>query len=467
MDEGEDNSAIGALSANVIETQYDSFDKNTIDLAKKRIIDVVGCAIGGANAPGNIELVDLIKKWGGAKEATMWIHGGRSTAQNVAMVNAIMDRSYDFEVMSYVIDGNFFASHHAATLVPTAIALCESENLSGKELLTAMLVGDDLAARVQAASDGHPIYLGWDGCGTLSHLGATATAGRLLGLNKNQMKHAFGIVLNLIASAIQSLWDGATAFKLGQGIAARNGIFAAELAKAGWTGVLDALQSRFGYFNLYAKGCKDPEILTKNLGKTYYGESYFKPYPCGMPNHIAIRCAFKMVNDNDIDTEEIDEVIITVPMGHLQNSYYAKPFELREFPHGDAIFSYPYTVATTLLHKGIGLPNFTEDAIHDPKVKAITAKTKLVEPTDGTTGMVISLYIRMKNGKEYFETDRVNRDWAFKGTPTSEIIEKFWHQVDFSQTISRSNAERLIELIGRLDELDSVHPIIELMTVKN
>lgn len=186
-----------------------------------------------------------------------------------------------------------------------------------------------------------------------------------------------------------------------------------------------------------------------------------------MPNHIAIRCALKMANNNDIDAEEIDQVVITVPLGHLQNSYYTKPFELREFPHGDAIFSYPYTVATTLLHKGIGLPNFTEDAIHDPKVNAITAKTKLVEPTDGTTGMVISLYIRMKNGEEYFETDQVNRDWAFKGTPTSEIIEKFWHQVDFSQTISRSNAERLIELIGRLDELDSVHPIIELMTVKN
>lgn len=79
------------------------------------------------------------------------------------MANAIMDRSYDFEVMSYVIDGNFYASHHAATLVPTAMALCESENSNGKELLTAMLVGDDLAARVQAASDGHPIYLGWDG----------------------------------------------------------------------------------------------------------------------------------------------------------------------------------------------------------------------------------------------------------------------------------------------------------------
>ena len=463
MNEDKDRSAIEALSENVIDTTFYNFDRSTIDLAKNRIIDVLGCAIGGANAPGNMALVNLIRKWGGREESTIWIHGGKSTAQHVAMANAIINRSYDFEVMSYAIEGKVLASHHAATLVPTAVALCEAENLSGKELLTAMLVGDDLAARVQAASGGIPIYLGWDGCGTLSHLGATATAGRLIGLNKQQMKHAFGIVLNLISGAIQSLWDGATTFKLGQGTAARNGIFAAELAKAGWTGALDALQSRFGYFKLYAEGCKDPEILTKNLGKTFYGESYFKPFPCGMPNHIAIRCALKMVNNNDIKPEEIEEVVITVPAGHLENSYYAKPFELRDFPHGDAIFSYPYTVATTLINKRVGLFNFTEEAIRDPRVNAITAKTRMVEPSDGTTGMVINLKVKMKNGKEYFETEKVNRDWVFKGTPKSEILEKYWHQVSFSQTISDTNAEEILALVDKLDELDSIRPIIELL----
>ena len=455
--------AIEQMSANAVNTKFENFDQATVDLAKNRIIDVIGCAIGGANAPGNVALIDLVKKWGGNAESTIWIHGGKSTAQHVAMVNAIMNRSYDFEVMSYVIDGKMLASHHAATLVPTAIALAEAANAGGKELLTAMIVGDDISARVQAASEAHPIGLGWDGCGTLSHLGATATAGRLLGLNQRQMRHAFGIVLNLIASAIQSLWDGATTFKLGQGAASRNGIFSAELAKAGWTGVEDALQSRFGYFHLYAKGCKDPEILTKNLGKTYYGESYFKPYPCGMPNHVAIRCALKMVKKNNINTDDIEEIIITVPAGALKNSYYAKPFKLREFPHGDAIFSYPYTVATALLKKSVGLPNFTEDAIKDPKVNAITAKTKLIEPTDGTTGMVIQLKVKMKDGREYFESDAANRDWAYKGTPKSEIIDKYWHQVNFSKTISDSNAERLLNIIDKLEKVDQIQTLIQLL----
>jgi 2-methylcitrate dehydratase PrpD len=455
--------AIEQMSANAVNTQFKNIDNDTIELAKNRIIDVIGCAIGGANAPGNAALLDLARKWGGRPESTIWIHGGKAPAQNVAMLNAIMDRSYDFEVMSYAIGDKTLASHHAATLVPTAIALAEAKNASGKDLLTAMIVGDDIAARVQAASEAHPIGLGWDGCGTLSHLGAVATAGRLLGLNPRQMRHAFGIVLNQIASAIQSLWDGATTFKLGQGTAARNGIFSAELAQSGWTGVEDALQSRFGYFHLYAKGCKDPDILTRDLGKTYYGEAYFKPYPCGMPNHIAIKCALNIVKEHDIHTADIEEVIITVPSGALKNSYYAKPFILREFPHGDAIFSYPYTVATALLKKSVGLPNFTEEAILDPQVNAITAKTTLIEPKDNTPGMVIGLKVKMKDGREYEESGTANRDWAFKGTPKAEIEAKYWHQVDFSQTIPKANADTLLDHLNELEQLDNIQPIIQLL----
>ena len=460
------STAIEAISANVVDTRFENFDKVTVETAKNRIIDVLGCAIGGVNAPGNAALLNLVRDWGGKEESTVFVHGGKAPAQNVAMLNTIMARSYDFEVMSYVIDDNVFASHHAATLVPTAIALGEAKGVNGQELLCAMLVGDDIAARVQAASAEHPIGLGWDGCGTLSHLGATATAGRLLGLDKRQMRHAFGIVLNLIASAIQSLWDGATTFKLGQGTAARNGIFAAELARAGWTGAEDALLSRFGYFHLYAKGCKDAEILTRDLGKKYYGESYFKPYPCGMPNHIAINCALVLVQKHDINTEDIEEVTITVPPGALERSYYAKPFILREFPHGDAIFSYPYTVATTLLERSCGLHNFTEEAILDPKVNAITARTKLVEPKEATGPMGITVRLKMKDGREFTESGTPNRDWVDKGTPQEQILAKFWHQVDFSQTVRRENAEKLLELLDRLEDVDDVNRIVELLVVR-
>ena len=98
---------IEAISANVANTRFEDFDQATIDLAKNRVIDVLGCLIGGANAPGNPALLKLVKRWGGKKEATILVHGGKAPAQTVAMLNTIMARSFDFEVMSYVHEGKY------------------------------------------------------------------------------------------------------------------------------------------------------------------------------------------------------------------------------------------------------------------------------------------------------------------------------------------------------------------------
>ena len=455
------NKYIEAISANVVNTRFENFDQATIELAKNRIIDVLGCLIGGANAPGNQALLKLVKEWGGKKESTVMVHGGKVPAQTAAMLNTIMVRSFDFEVMSYVHEGKYIASHHAATLVPTALALSELYGASGKELLTAMLVGDDIAARVQVASAGHPIGLGWDGCGTLSHLGAAATASRLMGLNAYQTRMAFGIVLNTIASAIQSLWDGATTFKLGQGTAARNGIFSAELAKAGWTGVEDALLSQFGYFFLYAAGCKDPEILTKDLGRKYYGEAYFKPYPSGLPTHNGIDAALAILGKHDINLEDIESVTIIFSPGTIGRSYYAKPYIIRGFPHADAIFSNPYTVCSTLVLKKCDLNNFTDEALLDPRIFGLTARVRLVEKPEVTEGLVLE--VKMKDGQVYSELGKMRTAWMKEPTPRAEIEDKFWHQVEFSRTVSKNNAMKLLQMLENLEELDDVKKIVRLM----
>jgi 2-methylcitrate dehydratase PrpD len=455
------SSAIEAFSANVVNTRFEDLGTTAVEGAKKRIIDILGCLIGGANASGNAALLGLIRNWAGKGESTILVHGGKAPAQNVAMLNAIMCRSFDFEVMSYVYKGQYIASHHAATVVPTALALAEAREVSGKEMITAMVVGEDIPARVQVASAGHPIRLGWDGCGTLSHLGATATASRLMGLNQYQTRQAFGIVLNLIASAIQSLWDGATTFKLGQGTAARNGIFSAELAKAGWTGVEDALLSRFGYFFLYGGGCKDPAILTEDLGKIYYGEGYFKPYPSGMPTHPAIEAALAVAKSPGYNPQDVEHITINVPFKSIGTSYYAKPFVLRDFPHGDAIFSQPYTVATSLLHGHCDLRNFTEEAIRDPRVNRLTSATSLVEQPEGVAG--IKLQVKMKDGREYVQAKTASQDWLTRPWPMEQVLAKFWHQVEFSKTVSRPNAEKLLEQIDRLEKLENVSQIIKLM----
>jgi 2-methylcitrate dehydratase PrpD len=89
---------IDQLTDHVLNTRYDDFSDEVIEAGKKRIIDAISCTIGGANGSGNKALLDLIRKWGGSKEATIIAHGDKVPLPNAAMMNSIMTRSFDFEV---------------------------------------------------------------------------------------------------------------------------------------------------------------------------------------------------------------------------------------------------------------------------------------------------------------------------------------------------------------------------------
>jgi 2-methylcitrate dehydratase PrpD len=455
-----ENTAIEALSENVLNTQFENLDQETIEKARNRIIDVIGCAIGGANAPGNRALVEIIRDTGGKPEASILIWGGKVPASNASLVNSILCRSFDYEVMSVLVEGKQYAAHHAATTVMTALAMAEATGANGREMITAMLVGDDITARMIAAS-GIDLGLGWDGTGTYTAFGAAAAAGRLLGLNKLQQRNAFGIVLNNVASTVQGIWDGATTFKYGQGSAAQNGIMAARLAQKGWKGVDDALNGRFSFYPLYTHGCKNPEILTRDLGQKYYAEAVFKAYPCCRATHANIDAALAVATKHSINTDEIVEVTISGP-SRILDSFVAKPFRIREYPHCDAIFSLRYTCATALLRKSVKQQHFTEQAISDARVNQLISKIKLAA-LPAASGPGFEVKVRMKDGSEISEFASSGKGDPLE-SPLSkdEIIAKYRSQVEFSGTINEKRAEKLLNLLETLEKIDNITALTEL-----
>jgi 2-methylcitrate dehydratase PrpD len=455
---------IEAISANVLGTRFENFDRATVENARHRIIDVLGCGIGGANAAGNAALVELVKDWGGKKEASIIAHGGKVPAHNAAMVNSIMARSFDFEPVGVLYEGKFIPAHISGTTVMTAITLGEMKKVDGKELITALLVGDDITARVLAATSFN-LGRGWDNTGTVNAIGATAIAGRLLGLNERQMRHAFGIVLNQLAGSLQNVWDATTAFKLPQGLSARNGVFSAQLAKAGWTGPEDMLLGRYGYTNLYSQGCQEPDILTRDLGRKYYSDSSFKPYPSCRGTNPLIDCALAMVNKHNIKAEDIAEVVHYVPKEELE-LFCAQPFRIRDFPHGDAAFSYQYTVANALFRGSSRPEHFTEAAIRDPQVNALISRVRFEELPGERMLSATKLEVRMKDGRLFSEfTDAPKGDPVRNPMSKDEIKDKFRGNVEFSQTVNKDNAEKVLEMLENLEKIDHVNKIVELLVV--
>ena len=194
-------SIIQKIAKVVLETRFETFDKETVTQAKNRIMDVIGCMIGGANAPGCQMIIDLVNEWGGKKTCTIAVHGHKAPAHNVAMVNSIMCRSFDFEPIEPNVHGKNIPAHISGTTVPTALTLSELKRACGKELITALILGDDITSRILAASR-YSFDIGWDMTGTVNVFGATAIAGRLLELNESQLSAAFGIALNHMAGSL-------------------------------------------------------------------------------------------------------------------------------------------------------------------------------------------------------------------------------------------------------------------------
>jgi 2-methylcitrate dehydratase PrpD len=458
-------SIIQELVRNVLETKYEAFDQETVSQAKNRIIDTIGALIGGADAPGCSMILDLVREWGGKAESTVLAHGIKAPAQNVAMVTSIMARSNDFEPAGGPeIDGKKYPAHFSATNVSTAFAVAEQRGASGKELVTALILGDDLASRIGVASNVRSsIDTGWDTSGICNRFGATAIAGRLGMLNERQLVNAFGIVLNQLGGTMQAVYDGTHSFKLHQGLASWAGIFSAELASKGFTGAKDPLLSKFGYYNLY---CREPipEIATMELGKKFYADSEFKLYPCCRGNHSSIECALELVQENDIEPGDINEITIIVPP-ERHDSFLVQPFEVGEVPQANAAFNLPYCVASALLRKSVVLEHFTEEFIREPKIIDLINKVKIdaTMPIPAKRTAAI-MKIKMNNGREFSTHVEVPRgDVEYGPLSKEEIRDKFRANVAFSKVVDREDSEKALNLLDNMEEQDTIFEIIKLL----
>ena len=180
-----------ALTANVLNTRFEDIDQATVANTKYRLWDMIGCAIGGATLPDMVAVAKMVEDWGGKKEATILGHGIKGPVHDVAFVNCLMGRAFDHGVLVAAGGG-----HASETTALSALALGESKGINGKELITALVVGDDVAGRITAASMGRPPRMGpgmgrrsedvdfgagFEPWGTFTTMGTTAIAGRLLG----------------------------------------------------------------------------------------------------------------------------------------------------------------------------------------------------------------------------------------------------------------------------------------------
>lgn len=455
---------IAQLVRNITDTRFSAIPETTINHAKKRIIDIIGCALAGTRSPVYPAIMDLAKEWGGNPESTILAPGiGRMPMHNAAMVNGILASAFDFDPLRPLVEGKLLGGHISSTTISAALAVAEAKAASGQQLLTALVLGEDLTARIMLAA--HYVATpgltnGWSAESTMAIFGTAAIAGKLLGLGESQMHNAFGIALNQAAGTVQSLHEKSHCYKLNQGFGARNGILSAQLASRGFYGLADPLLGEYGYFALYCRAY-DTGVLTRELGKRFYADHVLKQYPSCLYNRPAINAALKLVREQVINPAEVDEVTVSLFRGG-SHQILSRPFEIGSDPHMDANWSTPYNVANVLLRGGVRLEHVTDDFVRDPEVLDLARRVKVVELPPPRTARV-DIKVVMKGGKELSTSLDDPMETTQEPLDMDSVKEKFRNNVVFSKAVSPENAERALDRLQRLENMDNVAEIFRLL----
>jgi 2-methylcitrate dehydratase PrpD len=233
----------------------------------------------------------------------------------------------------------------------------------------AVALGLDVSCRIALAST---LDRGWHRTAAIGVFGATAGAGKLVGLTPEQMLAAFGIAYSHAAGNRQCILDGALTKRLQAGQAASAGVFSALLAQTGFTGARNIFNGRFGFFELYQPNGYDASVLLRDLGTGFHGEALsYKPYPCGRPLHAAIDAALAARARLNIERhDDIGAVTIEAdPAGHTEQ-FGRGPAKRRPTQVVEAQFAQPFLVATALVHGKVGIAEV--DGLGDASVLALS-----------------------------------------------------------------------------------------------
>ena len=388
------------LAQYVTELRYEDLTPNAIEMAKKCVLDFLGCCIGGSGErPAQIMRKVLLTENPAVGNVTVF---GREPIQtsvlNAAACNGTSAHALD---MDDVVNACY--GHPGPVVISAALAVAERIEASGKELLTAIVAGYEVMVRIAEAVLPDSYYY-WHTTSTSGTFGAAAAAGKLLGLDTDQMVHCFGSAGTQAAGLFEFLRDGANSKTLHAGKAAYNGVLAAYLSQNGFTAAQRILEGEKGFCRAMMK---EPRLdrITKGLGDSFQiEETSFKPYACCRWIHALINGALSLRDEHLIKTEEISSISLAA---------YPTALDITDNDAPKTVygckFSMQYCVAAALLFGEVGTEIFCEENIQNKEIMRLMSltDTRAVKISDDAAEVNYSeIEIELRNGTRYQKTIR-------------------------------------------------------------
>ena len=375
------SSVTRALADVLAGTRYGGLPSDVIEHARRSVTDWLGSALGGSIEKPARLAQQVAARLGSSDEATVF-SAGRASAAAAAFANGVASHILELDDIH-----RGSTVHAAAPIITAALAVAEREHADGRAFLAAVTIGYEAAFRIgEAVNPSH--YYFFHPTGTVATFGAAAAAGSLLGLSADDMVNALGSAGTQAAALWEFNADGAMSKHLHPGKAAMNGILAADLARAGFTGATRILEGERGFFRAFSTSF-DASRITDGLGTRWkIGENGYKLYSCCAHTHTAVDCALdvrarRRWSKDDVLREVSGITIETYGPG------YEIVKEMNPRTPYQAKFSLGYCVAAAILEGSLGLEQFSDgrfgpDGVRDRAIAELLRRIRVIVADDLT-----------------------------------------------------------------------------------
>ena len=380
------------LARRINALRYEDLPAEAVQWAKVGILDTVGVTLAGAREETARIVENVIASGAGAGTSLLFGGNRRVAALDAALVNGAASHALDFDDCNNTLGG-----HPSAPILPGLFALADGSGASGRDFITAYVAGFETECKVALGVHFYHYTKGWHPTATLGVFGSVAACGRLLRLSDDRMATALAIAASL-ASGIKANF-GTMTKPLHIGHCTRNGLFAALLARDGFTANEGAFEHKQGFLNVFnGAGNYDAGKILPAWGKPFdivKPGIAIKQYPCCGSTHSALDAMLKLAREHKPDAGDIERVDVWTHARRLEHTNRPDPKS-----DLDAKFSVQYCMTRALLDRRIAIEHFEGKAYEEQKVRKLLSRvhaapyTTAQFPEDNHFGAEVKVLLR-------------------------------------------------------------------------
>lgn len=445
------------LAAWARETPSSAVPAAVIQRAKEMMLNAAGIGLAGSREAEGRTIADYVQEIGGAPKVTVLGEAFRTAPELAALANGTMVHVMDFDE-----NVERRANHPSNVMFPTVMAVAEANGSSGLDAVAAFAIGCEVSTKLGGIGDLDEQFPRMSSYGF--HLmavggifGATAAAGRLMGLDRDQMEFAMGMAASQAAGL--QVNHGTSSKSLQAGSTAMRAVMVASLAKRGFTGARNALEGENGFFEAYRRDTNvDVDGFFAVLGNPFDVIDpgvRLKIYPCGSLTHVSLEAMLRLIDEHHFSADQVASVRVSVvprwdgsvyPVSHPRTGLEGK-------------FSIPYCMAVAMVDGAPQIHHFTDEAVKDPLVNALIDRVSVVmeETPSGTASRPSTVKVTLKDGRELSYRALHARGHRENPVTSADVDAKF---VSCATTVVEpEKARELIAAFRGLDALPDVRPL--------